>query len=104
MAKIRELKNNANEIIYPVSTTEAVYMPNGIQSLDNALSGVMDQTATITFDGSGNIVKDLANGNKVTTKFMLDGSIEEETVNKDGTKLTKKRVEFSENQIKITVE
>lgn len=103
MAFIRELKDKLGKKIYPVTTTEAVYLPNGVRTLDNALGDVMDQTAQIKFDGSGNITKTLANGNKVVTRFLLDGSIEETITNADGKVIQTKAIAFSDGQIDITV-
>lgn len=74
-AYVRQLEDDENNKIYPVTRSKAVYMPNGKNTVDEAIADLMDGDTDISFEG-GNISTRLASGNVITTTFP-EGTIVE---------------------------
>ena len=81
-AKIRELKDKDGTKIYPVTSADGVYLPNGTDTVGRVLGDMRDQNTEITF-GLNTVEKDLASGNRVVTTFNDDQTIVEITYDPD---------------------
>lgn len=103
-ALIKELVNNEGTKIYPVTSAEAVYMPNGKDTVQRVLGDMKDQNTEITFP-QNQVIKELASGNTVVTQFNNDGTIVETTTNSDDVVLQVKTTTFnSDGSITITID
>lgn len=102
-AEIREIRDNDGNIIYPVSVAQAIYMPNGIDTVGRVLNDMKDQNSTITFP-INKVEKELASGNKVVTVFNDNGTIVETTYNSDDEAIEVKTTTFNaDGSISIVV-
>lgn len=95
-AIIRQLTDDEQQKIYPVTRSNAVYMKNGKQTVDDAIGDIMDGDTIISFEG-GNIVTTLQSGNVITTTFPNDGSIVETCNDSDGVLLWTRTTTFNED-------
>lgn len=102
-AEIVELKNADGTIQYPVTRASAVYMANGVDTVERILADQIDQGTTITF-GNGTITKVLASGSTVVSTISSN-QIVEVTTNSDGVVVQTKTITFnSDGSITITVD
>ena len=104
-AKIVELKNIEEELIYPVTAAKAVWMPDGQTTLYDEFSDYRDDTAHIVFNSDGTIEKTLGSGKKVVTSFETDGSIKDTCTYEDGGVYYVKTTKFNEDgSIDVSIE
>ena len=96
MGIIQQLTNRAKENIFPVTKAKAVYMGDGIDTVERVLKDMQDQDATIKFNNE-TVTKEMASGRKVVTNFKSDGSIEEVTYSDTGEVIQKKVTTFNED-------
>lgn len=83
MGIIKQLTDRLKNNVYPVTKAKAVYMSDGIDTVERVLKDMQDQDATIKFNNE-TVTKEMASGRKVVTSFKSDGSIEEVTYSDDG--------------------
>lgn len=96
MGIIQQLTNRAKENIFPVTKAKAVYMGDGIDTVERVLKDMQDQDATIRFDNE-KVTKEMASGRKIVTSFEQDGSIKEVTYSEDGKVLQEVVTTFNED-------
>lgn len=102
-AIIKELKDKLGNIIYPITKASAVYMRNGVDSVQRILEDRIDQNTSVAF-GTGSITTTLASGSVIITEFLADGSIRETTTNSDGVVVEIKTTTFNaDGSISITI-
>lgn len=100
-AKIIELKDKDKQIIYPVTVADAVYMPNGEDTVGRFIRDFDDENTHIEFN-SRSIVKTLASGTKVETVFS-NNVITEKTIVEGKTVSTKTTRFNSDGSVDIEV-
>lgn len=96
-AIVRQLLDDEEQKIYPVTRSKAVYMPDGRTTIDVALADMQDGNTDIFFNDDGTITTRLASGNAITTSFLEDGNIEEKCVNVDGEEVYTRTTTFNED-------
>lgn len=102
MGIIQQLRTRKKEALFPITKAKAVYMGDGIDTVQRVLDDMRDQDASITFN-SNQVTKVMASGRKVVTDFKSDGSILETTYSEEGQVLQTKVTTFSEDGITIEV-
>lgn len=102
-AYIKQLRDDEGNTIYPVSKAEAVYIHNGIDTVERAIADLMDSNATIKMDGD-KITKTLDVGGGTVIEFG-GTSIKETTKNTDGSIIRQKTTTFNvDGSIRIEVQ
>lgn len=97
-AIVRQLTDDEDKKVYPVTRSKAVYMADGVTTIDDALMDMMDGDTDIEFNADGTITtRLLATGHNITTTFLDDGNIQEKCVNDDGKELYTKTTTFNED-------
>lgn len=96
-AIVRQLLDDEEHKIYPITRSKAVYMPNGRATLDVILADMQDGDTDIVFNSDGTITTTLASGNAITTSFLEDGNIEERCVDLEGEEVYTKTTTFNED-------
>lgn len=94
-AKIKQMKDKSGTKVYPITRSNAVYMSNGITTIDAALDDMREGNTTIVFNNNGTISTTLASGNVVTTSFLQNGNIQEKCVDSDNNEIYTKTTTFN---------
>ena len=103
-ACVKQLTDDESTKVYPITKASAVYMHNGVDTVERILDDINDQDTEIEFT-STDITKTLASGSKVVTQFMDDGSIKETTTDENDVVLQVKTTTFNaDGSISIVVE
>lgn len=92
---IKQLRDDEENAIYPISQASAIYMPNGIDTVERYLADSDDFNSTIKFSGQ-TIEKTLASGGVTITEF-LDNTIREVTRNDSGVIVKTKTTTFNDD-------
>lgn len=101
-AYIKQLRDAEGNSVYPISKASAIYMPNGIDTVERYLADSDDFNSTIKFSGQ-TIEKSLASGGTTVTEF-IGQTIKETTRNDNGVIVKTKTTTFNEDgTIKIEV-
>ena len=103
MAKVRTLTDKNKEYIYPVTKASAVYMPNGVDTVDRVINSLRDHGSTVTFDEDGDITKTYESGEVEKIKFV--GDYITKKVMKGDVVISSVRIEFKKDgSIETTIE
>lgn len=101
-AYIKQLRDDKENVIYPVTSAKAVYMKNGVDTLARVLEDSGDYDTTIKFS-ERSIEQILASGRKKTIEFR-SSSVVETTRDEDGTIIQTKTTTFNaDGSIRIEV-
>lgn len=101
-ALVKQMRDGDSNTVYPITKASAVYMPNGIDTVERVLIDSRDYSSVITFSGD-QIKKTLASGGESLTEFRSN-SIVETVKNAEGTIIETKTTTFNEDgSIKIEV-
>ena len=101
-AFIKQLRDDEGNVVYPVTRAKAVYMPNGIDTVERVLTDMDDYDTTIRFSGQ-TIEQTLASGGSSTTEFQ-NQKIVETTRDDNGTIIKTKTTTFNaDGSIRIEV-
>lgn len=102
-AIIKELIDKLGNKIYPITKASAVFMRNGVDSVQRILEDQIDQDTQIVF-ATDSITTTLASGSVILTEFLSDGSIRETTTNSDNVVVEVKTTTFNnDGSISITI-
>lgn len=94
----RQLIDNDNNKIYPVTKANAVYMSKYNMTVQDEINEIRGLDEDIVFKKDGSIVREVDNGNVVTINFE-DTKIIEVTKNANGDLLRKKVTEITSRPI-----
>lgn len=101
-ALVKQLRDKDDNIVYPISKASAVYMPNGIDTVERVLTDSGDYSSEITFKGS-TITKTLASGGKSVTEFGINKIVETVSNENNAVIKTKTTTFNADGSIKIEV-
>jgi len=104
-AKIKQLRDKyknaqgtvVEETVYPVTRSDAVYMSNAYNTVEQAINDLYDGDSTIEFNDDGTITTTLASERVVTTTFLSNGNIQEKCVDKDNNPVYTKTTKFNDD-------
>lgn len=104
-AYIKELVDDEENKVYPVTKADAVYMNDNKYTVGNVIQDLSDGNSKIEFPSENVIKKTCPSGNIETTTFNADGSIKTITKDADGNVKQTKTVTFEDDgSINIKVE
>lgn len=103
-AIVRQIIDNDNNQIYPVTKANAVYMERHGLTVQDEINELVGLDEDITFQDNGDILREIDNGNTVNISFVgnvitqvtknEDGEVlRTQTITIDGKKITKRIVE-----------
>ena len=94
-AYVRQLIDGEDNNVYPVTKASAVYLDNGLETVQQALDDISSKNQKIEFPSGNQIKKTLDSGNIITTVFNNDGTITETTTTEAGVVISKLKTTFN---------
>jgi len=94
-AYVRQLLDDDDNNVYPVTKASAVYLSNGIETVQQVLDDINTVNQKIEFPSANQIKKTLDSGNVITTVFNNDGTITETTTTEAGVVISKLKTTFN---------
>ena len=110
MAKVKNLLDKAKEIIYPVTLASAVYMPNGVDTVERIINDMRGQGKKVEFASNGDITIAYASKNVETIQFKVGATshlnyIIDRVKNENGVQIAYQRTKFNaDGSIETTIE